>query len=199
MLTKYAFDLDGTITKIETLPLLAAELGLSAEMELLTNLTLSGKISFEKSLNLRYLILRDIPPKKIAEIMSTVELDEDIAEFIRENKNRCVIVTGNLDYWVTPIIEKLGCESYMSTSVVNEYGIPILTNILHKGDVIRQLKKYAEKVVAIGESFNDISMFKEADVAISYGGVHKPVDSAISISDYVVFDGKSLCELLKTL
>ena len=199
MLTKYAFDLDGTITKIETLPLLAAELGLSAEMELLTNLTLSGKISFEKSFNLRYLILRDIPPKKIAEIMSTVELDEDIAEFIRENKNRCVIVTGNLDYWVTPIIEKLGCESYMSTSVVNEYGIPILTNILHKGDVIRQLKKYAEKVVAIGESFNDISMFKEADVAISYGGVHKPVDSAISISDYVVFDGKSLCELLKTL
>lgn len=199
VLTKYAFDLDGTITKVETLPLLAAELGLSAEMELLTNLTLNGKISFEKSFKLRYLILRNIPPKKIVDIMNTVELDENILAFIKENKSQCAIVTGNLDYWVAPIIKKLGCESYTSTSVIDENGIPILTNILHKGTVIKKLKRYSEKVVAIGESFNDISMFEAADVAISYGGVHKPIDTAVAISDYVVFESGELCRLLKML
>ena len=92
---KYAFDLDGTVTKVETLPLLAEELGLSAEMKILTNLTVSGELSFEKSFKLRYFILRNIPLNRIRQIMDSVELDENIAGFIRENKEACAIVTGN--------------------------------------------------------------------------------------------------------
>ncbi len=196
---KYAFDLDGTVTKVETLPLLAAELNLSEEMKLLTNLTLSGEIPFEKSFKLRYLMLRNISPKRIADIMSKVELDEDIAAFIKSHKENCAIVTGNLDYWIAPIVEKLGCEIYSSTSELDTDGLPVLKNILRKSEAIRNLKKSADKVVAVGESFNDVPMFEEADVAVSYGGVHKPVDTAISVSDYVVFDGGALCRLLKML
>lgn len=198
-MTKYAFDLDGTVTKVETLPLLAAELDLSEEMKLLTDLTLSGEIPFEKSFNLRYLMLRNISPKRIADIMSKVELDKDIAEFIKSHKNECAIVTGNLDYWIAPIVEKLGCESYSSTSELDADGLPVLKNILSKAEAIRDLRKTADKVVAVGESFNDVPMFEEADVAVSYGGVHKPVDTAISVSDYVVFEGNALCRLLKML
>ena len=44
----YAFDLDGTVTCQETLPLLAKELGLYEEMKLLTNLTMNGDIKFDK-------------------------------------------------------------------------------------------------------------------------------------------------------
>ena len=196
---KYAFDLDGTVTKVETLPLLAAELDLSEEMKLLTDLTLSGDIPFDKSFKLRYLVLRNIPPKRIADIMSKVELDEDIAAFIKSHKDECAIVTGNLDYWIAPIVEKLGCESYSSTSELDANGLPVLKNILSKAEAIRDLRKTADKVVAVGESFNDVPMFEEADVAVSYGGVHKPVDTAISVSDYVVFEGGALCRLLKML
>ena len=196
---KYAFDLDGTVTKVETLPLLAAELDLSEEMKLLTDLTLRGDIPFDKSFKLRYLVLRNISPKRIADIMSKVELDEDIASFIKSHKNECAIVTGNLDYWIAPIIEKLGCESYSSTSELDANGLPVLKNILSKAEAIRDLRKTADKVVAVGESFNDVPMFEEADVAVSYGGVHKPVDTAISVSDYVVFEGGALCRLLKML
>ena len=199
MLKKFAFDLDGTITKVETLPLLAKELNLSDEMKLLTELTLSGKISFEKSFRLRYFILRNIPLKKIQEIMAAVELEEKISEFIRENKENCVIVTGNLDCWIEPIIAKLDCKSFSSMSELDEMNIPVLKKILDKGKVIRELKKTSDKVIAIGESFNDVSMFKAADISIAYGGVHAPVPEAISISDYVVFDSDTLCNLLKTL
>ena len=198
-MTKYAFDLDGTVTKVETLPLLATELDLSEEMKLLTDLTLSGDIPFDKSFKLRYLVLRNISPKRIADIMSKVELDEDIAAFIKSHKDECAIVTGNLDYWIAPIVEKLGCESYSSTSELDANGLPVLKNILSKAEAIRDLRKTADKVVAVGESFNDVPMFEEADVAVSYGGVHKPVDTAISVSDYVVFEGGALCRLLKML
>ena len=199
LMKTFAFDLDGTVTKVETLPLLAKELELADEMRLLTDLTLSGQISFEKSFRLRYLILRNIPLKKIQAIMSAVELEEEIAAFIRENKENCVIVTGNLDCWIAPIITKLGCKSFSSTSELDERNIPVLKKILDKGMAIRELKKISDKVIAVGESFNDVPMFEEANISIAYGGVHKPVNAAISISDYVVFDGGSLCRLLKML
>lgn len=195
----FAFDLDGTITKVETLPLLAKELELADEMKLLTDLTLSGRIPFEKSFRMRYLILRNIPLRRIQEIMAGVELEEEIAAFIRENKENCVIVTGNLDFWIAPIIAKLGCRSFSSTSVLDEKNIPVLDKILDKGAAIRKLKKVSDKVVAIGESFNDVPMFEEANIAIAYGGVHKPVSAAISIADYVIFEGGALCRLLKML
>lgn len=195
----FAFDLDGTITKVETLPLLAKELELADEMKLLTDLTLSGRIPFEKSFRMRYLILRNIPLRRIQEIMAGVELEEEIAAFIRENKENCVIVTGNLDFWIAPIIAKLGCRSFSSTSVLDEKNIPVLDKILDKGRAIRELKKFSSKVIAVGESFNDLPMFEAADVSIAYGGVHEPVSEVISISDYVISDGGSLCRLLKTL
>ena len=196
---KFAFDLDGTITKVETLPLLAAELDLSDEMKLLTDFTLSGQIPFKKSFRLRYLVLRNIPLKRIQEIMDGVELDEEIAAFIRANKENCAVVTGNLDCWIEPIVAKLGCKSFSSTSEVDAKNLPALKKILDKGAAIRELKKFSDKVIAIGDSFNDVPMFEEADISIAYGGVHKPVRPAISVSDYVVFDGGALCRLLKML
>lgn len=195
----FAFDLDGTVTKVETLPVLAAELDLVEAMRLLTELTLSGQIPFEQSFRLRYFILRNIPLKKIQEIMDGVELDEEIAAFIRANKENCAVVTGNLDCWIEPIVAKLGCKSFSSISEVDAKNLPSLKKILDKGAAIRELKKFSDKVIAIGDSFNDVPMFEEADISIAYGGVHKPVRPAISVSDYVVFDGGALCKLLKIL
>lgn len=198
-MTTFAFDLDGTITKVETLPLLAKELELADEMQLLTDLTLSGQIPFEKSFRLRYFILRNIPLKRIQEIMSGVELDEAIAEFIRGHKERCAIVTGNLDCWIAPIVAKLGCRSFSSTSELDEKNIPVLKKILDKGAAIRELKNFSGAVVAIGESFNDVPMFETADISIAYGGVHEPVSAAIALSDYVISDSDTLCRLLEIL
>lgn len=196
---KFAFDLDGTVTRVETLPLLASELGLSDEMKILTDLTLQGGIPFSKSFKLRYLVLRNIPLARIQEIMSTVPFDEEIADFIRANRERCAIVTGNLDRWIEPIVEKLSCAVYSSKSEPDAGGAPLLTEILDKSAAIRDMRRTGDQVVAVGESFNDVPMFEEADISIAYGGVHKPVNMAISVSDYVVFDGGVLCRLLRML
>ena len=198
-MTKFVFDLDGTITKVETLPLIASELGLADEMKLLTDLTLSGQIPFVKSFMLRYLVLRNVPLKKIRDIMSTVELDEEISAFVAEHKKNCAVVTGNLDCWIEPLAEKLDCEIFSSTSELDDTNSPVLTKILDKGAVVRELKKSCDKIVAVGESFNDIPMFESADVSIAYGGVHKPVDAAISVANYVIFDSGALCRLLKKI
>lgn len=191
-MNKFVFDLDGTITKVETLPLLAEELNLADEIKIFTTLTLQGRISFEQSFRLRYFVLRNIPIKKIREIMETVELDEDILNFIHENKKICAIVTGNLDIWIEPLIKKIGCEIYSSQSRNNE-----LTKILNKAEAVREIKKSAEKIISVGDSFNDIPMFNASDISIAYGGVHKLSSDVKNSADFEIYDGKTLCELLK--
>lgn len=199
MKTIYAFDLDGTITMEETLPLLAKELGLWDEMRILTELTLEGRIDFMQSFRLRYYILRSIPLDIIQRIMGDVRLDPAICDFIRSRREACAVVTGNLDVWIEPITAKLGCRCFSSRSHTDARGMVVLDSILDKGEAIRTIKKTADKVVAVGESVNDIPMFEEADVAISYGGVHPPVPQAVAVSDYVVFEGGALCRLLNVL
>ena len=195
----FAFDLDGTITTQETLPILARELDLSDEMEQLTRLTLEGKIDFEASFRMRYCLLREIPLQKIRQIMEEVPMDERIAGFIREHAKECAIVTGNLDVWVQPLITKLGCMAYSSTSRLGANGELQLEAVLDKAETIRWMKMQGHHVIAIGDSVNDIPMFREADVAIAYGGVHPLVDRVAAISDYVAENGKDLCRLLEGL
>ena len=195
---KFIFDLDGTITKVETLPLLAKELNLFDEIKILTDLTLCGQISFEQSFKLRYFILRNIPPKKIWEIMATVELDEEIKNFIRENRKFCAIVTGNLDFWIKPITKKLGCEIFSSQSFLDENKIPTLKKILNKAEAMKEIKKTAAKIISVGDSFNDIQMFKESDISVAYGGVHKLPKEVINSADYFFDDGKTLCDFFNS-
>ena len=193
----FAFDLDGTVTSREALPLLAEEVGLSEEMGILTRMAMDGAISFEQSFRLRFHILRGIPIPRAQEIMAGLPLDPFIEGFIREHGEYCAIVTANLDVWIRPVIERLGCICISSESGRDDDGGLTLRRILNKGEALRELRREAERIVAIGDGANDIPMFEEADVAIAYGGVHTPAPAVAAAADCVVSDGEELCRLLR--
>src|SRR5258705_13832741 len=95
--TAFCFDLDGTLTRHEILPAMASEIGLSEEIALLTSLTMRGLIPFEASFRLRCRVLREVPVSRVREIVASIPLAESIETFIKENRHRCVVSTGNLD------------------------------------------------------------------------------------------------------
>ncbi|OGT08838.1 MAG: hypothetical protein A2X78_03015 [Gammaproteobacteria bacterium GWE2_37_16] len=195
----YCFDLDGTVTLQEILPKIAQEVDLFEEIQLLTEATLKGIIPFEKSFRLRCKLFSDIPITKVQKIISHVVLDADITNFIATHLKQCFIITGNLDIWVAPLAQQLGCQFYTSKAEHQDNKFIRLSQILNKGEAVRSIRENFDYIITIGDSMNDVPMFEEADIGIAYAGVHNPVGSLLDMSHYVVTNGKGLCQLLNTL
>lgn len=197
--TAYCFDLDGTLTSVEILPCIAAELGISEEIATLTRITMEGLLTFEESLRLRVAILGQVPVQTVHAIVNDIRLDPKLTDFIRSRPGQCFVVTGNLDIWIKPLVERIGCEGHTSVAVVKG-GVVSLQNILNKGEAVKRIRDLGfERIIAIGDGSNDVPMFQAADTAIAFGGTHDPTPAAIAESDFVIHDGDVLCKLLDML
>ncbi|CAK7064162.1 MAG: Phosphoserine phosphatase SerB2 [Desulfovibrio sp.] len=191
----FAFDLDGTITTQEILPVLAEELNLGPEFTELTRMAMQGHTDFASSLTLRFATLRHIPLAKVHETVARIPLDPVIENFIRMHTERCAVVTGNVDLWISPIIARLGCRALSSRARESADGLR-LVSILNKQEAVRDLADEGKKVVAIGDGANDIPMFTAAHAGIAYGGVNAPPPQLIAAADTLAHDGAHLVALL---
>lgn len=193
---KFLFDLDGTITKKEVLPIIAKEVGLYEMIQKLTEDTIKGEIPFHESFLKRVELLKDIPVNVVQDIVSNVPLNEEILQFIEENRDDCYVVTGNLDVWVGPLCEHIGIKSYTSRAEVKDGFITKVIDVLEKGKVARSIKG---KFIAIGEGNNDAEMIKEATIGVAYGGVHSPANSVLACASHAIYEEEQLCRFLRQL
>ena len=194
----FVFDLDSTITKCELLPLIAQSAGLGNEMAALTEAAMQGKVPFEQDFRNRVRLLQAVPLSRARSIVSRAPIHEKIAAFIRENPLRCIILTGNLDVWIMPIIEKLGMKGrcLCSKAQVCEDRLLGIASVLDKGAVS---KKLPHPFVAIGDGGNDVGMIRTADIGIAFGGARKPPAGLIAAADMFVQDEDELIGILKKL
>jgi HAD superfamily phosphoserine phosphatase-like hydrolase len=198
--TAFCFDLDGTVTRREILPIIAAEVDLAEEIGLLTKLTIQGLIPFETSFRLRCRILKDVPVSRVRRIVADVPLDAEIEAFLKANRERCAIATGNLDVWVGELLRRLGCAADTTKGFVRGDRLLGIGPVLRKDAAVRALRRRGfTRVVAIGESFNDVPMFEAADVGVAFGGVHAPAARVRALAHHAPSDGRSLCRLLDSL
>lgn len=198
--TAFCFDLDGTLTTTEILPCIAAELGVSDEFDTLTRLTIAGLIPFGDSMRLRTLILGQVPLARVHEIMASIPLAQSLLDFIQANRERCFVVTDNLDIWIEPLVQRLGCKTYSSCGALSS-GIVRLTSIFEKESAVRELRgtERFNCIVAIGDGASNVGMLKSADIGISYSHVHSPAAITMQAANLVIHDVETLCKLLKAL
>lgn len=196
---KYLFDLDGTITKAETLPIIAEHFGCIDQIAELTQKTVAGNVPFIESFIRRVNILGNYPVNEICNLLAKVELYPDIARFIDEHKEDCIVVTGNLTCWCEGLFKKIGCQCYGSEALCEDDKVVKLKSILRKEAIVEQYKALGETVVFIGDGNNDLEAMRHANISIAAGFTHQPAISLLSICDYVVFCEKTLVRQLRQL
>ncbi len=73
-MVKFIFDLDGTLTKKETLPIISDYFSLQEKIAELTTQTVQGNIPFVESFIRRVSILGKCPVSEVSELLAKVEL-----------------------------------------------------------------------------------------------------------------------------
>lgn len=195
----FLFDLDATVTKAEILPSLAEQVGLLSEMQEMTEKTMRGEIPFQSSFLARVEMLKSIPVSRVAEIVEKTPLNEELVRFIETHKNRCYIVTGNIDVWIERLIQRIGLpmsHCYCSTASVVDDGIISVNSVADKEKIAKQ---FVVPIVAVGDGSNDAEMIRLADVGIGYGGVRPVAYSLMCNATHVICDEHRLCTFLNTL
>lgn len=194
----FLFDLDSTVTREEILPTIAKRLGIFEQMRQLTESTMKGEIPFKQSFLQRVELLKNIPVSEVCRLVNEVKLNDKVVEFIQNNKNRCYIVTGNLDVWIKELIERIGMEShtFCSSALVKDNCLQDVISIVDKNAVVSQMLL---PFVAIGDGNNDAEMIEAAEIGIGYGGVRNVAPSILSCASHAIYSEERLVEFLQRL
>lgn len=196
---KFLFDLDGTVTSAETLPIIANHFDCVEQIAELTARTIQGNVPFIESFIRRVNILGGFSVGETAELLSKVPLYPQIAQFIKEHSEDCVIVTGNLTCWCKGLFKNIGCQYYGSEAECENDHVVKLKTILRKEQIVDQYRALGETVVFIGDGNNDLEAMRHANISIATGLTHNPAQSLMSICDYVIFDEKALVRQMRQL
>ncbi len=196
---KFIFDLDGTITSQETLPLISNHFNVHKQIKKLTDETVKGNIPFIESFIRRVQILGDLPVSEINDLLAGVPLSSKVVKFIHENKDNCIIATGNLNNWVKKLVKIIGCKAYTSNGIIEKDKVVKLTKILNKEDIVKKYKAKGEDVIFIGDGNNDVEAMRESDISIACGIVHYPAKGVLTVADYAVFDENAIYRLLNQI
>ncbi len=196
---KFLFDLDGTVTQQETLPIIARHFGAEGDMAKLTEQAVSGAVPYEQSLRNRVMMLRGCSVKEVAKLLASVPLYEKIYQFISEHKAQCAVVTSNIDCWCSSLIQRLGCQGFCSQAITCDDKLVEIASIIKKELIVDHFKEQGETVVFIGDGNNDLQAMQNAHIAIAVGLSNPPASSLISIAHHIAKDQQSLYNTLINL
>ena len=99
---------------------------------------MQGDLPFEESFKSRVQLLSDLPIDYVQNIVKNVELNERLSNFLRKYKDRCYIVTGNLDVWICKLVERLGMDGhcFCSHAKVKDNKLVGIEEIINKKQVV---------------------------------------------------------------
>lgn len=194
----FLFDLDSTITCKEILPTIAEKVNRQKEMRELTEATMNGEIPFKSSFLKRVEILSVMNVSETRAMVAEIPLNENIAQFIRENRDRCYVVTGNLDIWINDLMRKLGLNDHVYCSRANCKNDKI-TQIVSVIDKELTAKQFVQPLVVIGDGDNDSGMAQVANISVGFGGIRDIAPSLIQNIDYAFYDDNRCADFLRTL
>jgi phosphoserine phosphatase len=195
--TVFLFDFDGTITATELLPLIAREVRLEDEIGTLTRDTMDGRLPFDESFRSRVDLLRTTPIARVAEIVDEAPVFNQLLGWILDHRDRCCVVTGNLDCWVSGWMRRHGLRFFASTAAIEHGEVAGVATVLQKESVLEHFP--GRRTVMVGDGANDAQIMADADVGIGFATLHDLPSVVLEVADWVVLNEDALCRTLSQL
>ncbi|ASJ13007.1 phosphoserine phosphatase [Thermococcus thioreducens] len=178
MVRLIAFDLEGTLVKsVSSWVELHKKFGTWEKGKEYAELFFSGEIDYVKWAELDASLWKGHTREEIMEWANSVEYMDgakELIEFLKENDFRIAILSSGLMCLAGRVARELGGDYVFSNELIFENGVVTgkvnpLVDFKSKGTLLRELKDELrpELTVAVGDGYNDLSMFKEADVSIA--------------------------------
>jgi len=177
------FDFDSTLMDGETIDLLAKELGFQDEVSKITEMAMSGNLSFFESLTKRVSLLKGLPVEKVDEVCHNLPYmkgAEEIISYLKDRGVNVVCFSGGFRNATSYAKEILGYDADFSNTLQSKDGI--LTGEVggemmfdwSKGDMLVRLQSILNvspsETLVVGDGANDLSMFKHADTKVAFCG-----------------------------
>ncbi len=179
MVRLIAFDLEGTLVKsVSSWVELHKRFGTWEKGKEYAELFFSGEIDYVKWAELDASLWKGHTRDEILEWANSVEYMDgakELIEFLKKNDFKIAILSSGLMCLAGRIARELRVDYVFANELLfDENGIVTgkvnpLVDFKSKGVILRELKDELkpELTVAVGDGYNDISMFREADVAIA--------------------------------
>ena len=180
------FDFDSTLMDGETIEFLAKEIGIESQVKEITNRAMRGELDFFESLTKRVGLLKGLDIKTVNNICENLPLmngAEETVEALKTMGYKVVCFSGGFKNATVPFAKKIGLDAEFSNILHAKNGS--LTGLVggemmfndSKGQMLTRLQNILgisqKDTLVVGDGANDLSMFKQAGVCVSFCG--KPI------------------------
>ena len=139
-------------------------------------LTTRDEPDYDKLMKMRIRVLKEhkFTMKEVHEIVSKMHPLEGAREFMDWVKTvaQPCILTGSYYEYITPLVAQLGYPFMFANSLEIDSNQNIIGYKLREKDgKVEQIKRFKEagyNIIAVGDSFNDVKMLKEANTGILF-------------------------------
>jgi len=189
-------DVDSTLIQQEVIELLAAKVGVAAEVTEITSAAMSGELDFEAALRARVALLAGASEEIINEVRNEIKLTPGAQTLIltlQKLGHEVAVVSGGFASVIEPLLNELGITNYQANSlevVDGKITGQVLHPIIDRAAKAQALRDFAEKAgvsieqtIAIGDGANDLDMIAAAGLGIAFNAkpaVRAAADSSLS-------------------
>lgn len=200
------FDMDSTLIREEVIDLLAASIGVEAQVSAITARAMNGELDFSASLRERVAVLKGVDADIFTKLRTVITPTKGARELVRALK-RLGVITAVLSGGFIPLTSwlasSLGIDYAYANSLLSngstltgelDPAAPIVDAEM-KAQLLVSIAKEnnisLDQVIAIGDGANDLKMMKEAALGVAFCA--KPV---VQMEASARLNGGDLLEVL---
>jgi phosphoserine phosphatase len=183
------FDMDSTLIRCEVIDELAKAAGVGAEVAVITEEAMQGKLDFRESFARRVALLKGLDASVLERIADTLPMQHGAERLITTLKSigyKTAILSGGFQYFGDRLKSRLGIDHVHANELVirdgkvtGEVGADIVDG-RRKAELLKSIAQSEgirlEQVIAVGDGANDLPMLSIAGLGIAFHA--KPVVKA---------------------